>query len=498
MRLDDLVPLRWPCGPLEIERGRRREGFTADDEAALRSWTHPGSLEFLSGSPVNSLVVPWAAGSPGDAAHQAAVSPLLAAARTRGLSLVGWVEAGADLRRVSQAARAAGLDALATESAEPLDGFEVLRFRRRGIAGPAAAPFLGDAEAVWPGMRPLTLAPDVDAVSGATSRPWIDSNAWYARLARTLLAPKVLWLAFDPPDGGPPVAPDAYVQAIADSQVGGARWLVSLDRALRRGLATGRDSSREAWKRIAQALAFFEEHRRWAGYAPVGQIGVLSDYSGANEFLSFEVLNLMSRRSALWRVLVTRAAGPEALRGLDAVLYLDATPPGRDLATRLLAFAEAGGTLVTPPGWEPRGVPDEAAAFPRFRVLRHGRGRLAVAREALADPDLLAEDAQLLTSHRHDRVRAFNLGVGRFHYATSPDGHRGVLHTFAFPMTYRRGPMSAWFAHPWAEGRLAIPDATQTSPAPRSTVDRGVEFQLGAVPVYSALEVADRPGVIEP
>jgi hypothetical protein len=492
VRLDDVVPLRWPCGPLEIERGRRSEGFTADDEAALRSWTQPGSLELLSGSAVNGLVVPWAAGSPGDAAHQAAISPLLAAARRRGLSLVGWVDDGADLRKAREAARAAGLDALATESAETLDGFEVLRFRRRGIGGPAGAPFLGDAEAVWPGMRPLALAPDVDAVSGATSRPWIDSNAWYARLAHTLLAPKVLWLAFDPPD--PPVASEAYVQAIADTAVGGARWVASLDRSLRHGLVSGRGSSRESWERIARALAFFEEHRGWAAFAPVGQIGVLSDYSGANEFLSFEVLNLMSRRSSLCRVLDARATGDEALRGLDAVLYLDASPPGRDLATRLLAFAEAGGTLVTPPGWEPRGVPDEAAAFARFRVFRHGRGRLAIAREDLADPDLVAEDAQLLTSHRHDRVRAFNLGVGRFHYATSPDGHRGVLHTFAFPMTYRRGPVSAWFSHPWAEGRLARPDAAQTSPAPRSAVERGVEFQLGLVPGYSALEVGDGPG----
>jgi hypothetical protein len=44
-----------------------------------------------------------------------------------------------------------------------------------------------------------------------------------------------------------------------------------------------------------------------------------------------------------------------------------------------------------------------------------------VAREDFDDPDLVAEDTQLLTSHRRDRVRVFNLGIGQFLHATS--GH---------------------------------------------------------------------------
>lgn len=67
---------------------------------------------------------------------------------------------------------------------------------------PHALGALRDADAVWPGMRPMKTGRDVDAVSGATSRPWIDSNAWYVRLARALMAPRAVWLAFDPPDTG--------------------------------------------------------------------------------------------------------------------------------------------------------------------------------------------------------------------------------------------------------------------------------------------------------
>ena len=108
-------------------------------------------------------------------------------------------------------------------------------FRKRVLAVLSPSGFLGDAEAAWPGMRPLLRTKDVDAMSGATSRPWIDSNAWYGRLARALLAPKTLWLAFEPPDTGQPMGADAYLQAIADTEIAGrAGWSRST-----RGCASG-------------------------------------------------------------------------------------------------------------------------------------------------------------------------------------------------------------------------------------------------------------------
>jgi hypothetical protein len=484
------VPLRWPCGPLEVERGRRRESFTATEAEALRAWADPQALEFLAGSPVNALVVPWAEGSAGDEDQQRALASLVGAARGRGLSVVGWVGEKADVRKAAGAARAAGLQALATESHGPVDGFEVLRFRRRGFDDRARSDFLGDADAVWPGMRPLKVERDVDAMTGATGRPWIDSNAWYVRLARSLLQPKAVWLAFDPPDDGREVPADAYRQAIADTEVGGARWLVSLDAPLRLGLTERRSEARGTWTAIGRTLAFFLEHRAWSDYAPVGQIGVLSDYTGANELLSFELLNLLARRNGLFRVLDKARAGETSFDGLDAVLYVDEVPPARDLVHRLYGFAEAGGTLIVPPGWETRGVPDERARSPRFRVFRPGRGRLAVAREAFAEPDLLAEDAQVLTSYGRDRFRVFNVGVGQFHYATRAGLRSGVLQVLAFPSPYPRLPATAWFRHPWASAREWRLEGEGAAPLPRAAVDGGVEFHLSPVPLYCAVEVS--------
>jgi len=169
---------------------------------------------------------------------------------------------------------------------------------------------------------------------------------------------------------------------------------------------------------------------------------------------------------------------------------VDEAPPGPDLVARLYAFAEAGGVLITPPGWETRGVPDESVVSPRFRVFRCGRGRLAVAREDLSAPDVLAEDAQLLTSYRRDRVRVFNLGIGQLHYATSGDGRAGVLHALHFPTPYPLMTLTVWFQRPWAMARGWAVGAEDATPAVRTLVDGGVEFHLPPVPVYCAVEVS--------
>src|SRR5262245_47799091 len=401
--------MRWPCGPLEVERARRRDGLTPAGKSLLEEWLLAASLDTLTGTPINALVLSWADGTAFDADQQRALAPLVGAARKRGLALIGWV-AGGDLRNAAASAQAAGLDAIGAESDEAVAG--VLRFRGRSLDDRAASDFRGVTGLVWPGIR-IEQERAADASTGPTGPPWLDSNAWYVRLASTLAKPKTLWLALEPPELGQPVAGAGYVQAIADTSIFGGRVLLSLDPHLRRGLSKRSDAALESWRGIARALAFFETHREWASYVPVGQLGVVSDYAGTNEFLSFEVLNLLARQGSLYRIVDKRGALAASFEGLDAVLYLDAAPPEKELARKLDAFADDGGTLITPPGWAERGVPDESPWLPRFRVFRAGRGRLAVSRAQLGDPYLLADDAQLLMSHRHDRLRVFNPGTAQ-------------------------------------------------------------------------------------
>src|SRR5262245_38563621 len=134
--------MRWPCGPLEIEQGRTRAGFSAAEAASLEEWSRPQALERLAGTPVSCLVIPWAAGTPVDGQQQRALGPLVAAARQRGLALVGWV-AGGDLRAAARTASASGLDAVAAESEAAGLPEGALRFGGRSLAGREPSAFLG-------------------------------------------------------------------------------------------------------------------------------------------------------------------------------------------------------------------------------------------------------------------------------------------------------------------------------------------------------------------
>jgi hypothetical protein len=484
--------MRWPCGPLALAREQTRAGTTARDLAALRRFSEPASLDVLKGRPVSALVVPWAEGDAADADQPTALGSLVAAARSRGLAVVGHVGDKADLRRAAGAASAAGLDAIVTESDRPVEGVPALRFRPRGVAGlRPGLEFFGDADAVWPGMRPLKRGGpgDVDAVSGATSRPWIDSNAWYVRLVRALAAPGAIWLGFEPPADGRPLAAEAYVQALADTEAAGGRWVLSLDRNVRNGLAEDQAAARDTWDRISRALLFFRGHAGWRAYRAVAQIGVVSDFAGGNEFVSHELLNLLARRSALFTAVPKATLSAAALDGLDAVVYFDEDAPEPAAARTLDAFAEAGGTLIVPAGWKAKG-PAAPARHPRFALFRAGEGRVAVARGPVDDPERLAEDAELIVSHRRDRVRLYNVAAGQYHYATSADGRHGVLHLISYPSPYPPLPVAAWFRRPWTSARVWKADGSDAAPVPRVEAAGGVEFHVPPAPTYWALEVA--------
>ncbi len=137
------------------------------------------------------------------------------------------------------------------------------------------------SKAVWPGIRAPGPGKD-DAAAGPTGVPWVDSNGWLIRLSRTLAPGKTVWVTFDPPNDTV-VTPDSYVLAVADAEAYGGRWVIS-------------PGALDAFQRIARALAFFERHREWRTWQPVALLGVVSDFSGPNEYAGGEALNLLARR----------------------------------------------------------------------------------------------------------------------------------------------------------------------------------------------------------
>ena len=99
MNLDSKwVPMKWPCGPLEIARRNKSQSINADLKETLEAWGQPSALELLKGTPINCLIVDWAYGEPEDSAQQQALKPLLEAGRRLGISFVGKVAAEGGFR----------------------------------------------------------------------------------------------------------------------------------------------------------------------------------------------------------------------------------------------------------------------------------------------------------------------------------------------------------------------------------------------------------------
>src|ERR1035438_7678214 len=145
--------MRWASGPLEIARRGRADGFSLQNKQTLERFHDPASLDILKNSPIDCLVLSWAAGLAEDAIQQKSAEPLVAAARERNLAVVGWVENTADHQASIAAARSAGLTAVAIQSFKGQTDFPVIPWGDRAkMPWDAPGPILAVSDNVWPGL----------------------------------------------------------------------------------------------------------------------------------------------------------------------------------------------------------------------------------------------------------------------------------------------------------------------------------------------------------
>jgi hypothetical protein len=453
--LNQAVPMRWPSGPLDIALRDHRERQVLDD------WHRPASLEILKGTPVNCLLVTWAAGLPEDAEQQRTLEPLLSAGREAGISFVAWIGGKAGQEAAAAAARARGL---AVVPMTPRSGIDW------------NAPMLAIGDNVWPGVQV--------AVAGASGPPWVDSNDWFLQMVRARAPAANIWMIADPPGGNTVVPPERYPVTVADVAVHGARWVVSLDDHFRAGLAAGDAAAVAAWRNTAATIRFFEERPEWRRYRPMAAVAVMSDFEAKNEFLAGEIMNLMARRRLPFRVI----GKDGTLDGIKAVVALDGQAPESALEKRLLAFAAAGGLLVVGRAWKarPAGLPD--LRHPRFDVWRTGSGRMAVSKEESPDPYWVAGDVHLLLGHANDPYRLHNEGSHGCHYAAAPDGRSAILDIVTYSST-ERDLMTVWFHESYRSARLWTAHAPKPEPLRLAPQKRGVEVYLPLIRDYAAVEV---------
>src|SRR5271157_299102 len=355
------------------------------------------------------------------------------------------------------------------------------------VSAPGAPPVgVEIVKGEWPGVKMERAGGGAGA--GPTGNPWVDSNGWAIRLAAALHPESAVWVDAAPA-GNAFITAGSYLIAVADSAAYGGRWIVSLDNSLATSLAAGKSDALATWKRLAAAAGFFAAHKAWPAYAPMAVVGVVSGFTGENEFFSQELLNLLARAGQHCRILPKGGITDASLVSLRAAIYADADPPAPALRQRILAFVEAGGMLIAPPAWgEVPGTPIHNGGNPRYSMRALGKGKVAVAVAGRDDPYLWANESIVMVSHRYDLVRFWNSGAAGSFCTVAPDGRQAVAHLLFYAY---RGPDSATvrIAGVYRAVRAYTADnpaATKVEWAPQTGA---VEIHLPPVPQYVALEL---------
>ena len=230
----------------------------------------------------------------------------------------------------------------------------------------------------------------------------------------------------------------------------------------------------------------FRAHRGWPHQA-ASPLALVSDFAGANEFLSHEFLNLSARRNLPARIFVRGTAQrPLAGRVLAPFSTRTPRPPPPALLARMLEAVRAGALLIAPPQFAPlvQGPGAGEPACPGYRMVAAGKGRAAIATGPWDDPFLLVGDVQNLMGRRQAPVRLWN-GMSILPFPVGAAGRPAVVHLIRYasrsadPVTLglperRRG--AAFYTLEGGPVRLEAHAARQ-----------GVEFYLPPFEGYGAL-----------
>jgi hypothetical protein len=403
---ENWTPVRWQGGPAELARRNTNDPSFRE---ILRDWYAPRMLELFRDTPVNCLLATWSSGGEAaiEAEQQKLVSAFASAAHDRRIAVLGVIYPGSDPRKAAEASLDAGLDGLVLEGdlanqvslardllsimkgkpVIPLGALEALEL-------PVAWPVLGTSDAVMPRI----VVSDSDAVvATTTSEPWIDSNTWLVRSVRSWSGARPIWLGNRLEK---PTTTD-YVRAIADAEVAGGRWVITLDDELMSGLWRGQAAALAAWRSIVACTEFYQQHSAWRSFAPAAPLGIVRDRDLSDKTMSDENLKLVYRRRVPYRIIERSDLSSEAIAGLMAVLATDLAPPTDAERKVMTVFAERGGLTIGGPSW---GSP----AAEGFVQREAGKGSIVIYKDDPPDPEALAKDVLDLLGSNNLPLRLFN------------------------------------------------------------------------------------------
>jgi hypothetical protein len=334
-------------------------------------------------------------------------------------------------------------------------------------------------EGVWP--RVLLSIKKEGADAGPTGGPWVDSNASVVRLAQIMEPGKTVWLTHTPPGGKEIVPLDAFVKPVAEAEAFGAHWVVALDKFFREQLETRNEKALAQWKRMVAAVRWFESRREWRTWQPATPLAVVSTFEGEDKMLSEEFLNLAPRRYLTYRAVRASNVAQAAFQQQKAILYLESEPPQGAVRTRLLAFAQAGGTLIAPMGTV-NTPPEETRQ--QHNIRRHGEGRVIMPVEKWTDPFTLVDQVHVLLSHREDPIHVWNAADLDTYYLAGPKDDRAVAHLIPYASA-RTPQIVIGFKKPYRTARVLTLDSERTVRPVKGQM--GIEIPVDPFTDYAAV-----------
>lgn len=314
--------------------------------------------------------------------------------------------------------------------------------------GGAGMPALEGAQipkrALWPG---LGMGGSGRAQAGPTGAPWVNANGWLIRIAQFLDPAKPVVLDTIPPAQ---IRPGSHVLAVADAMAYGAAWAVS--------------HSAETWPAVHKALAFFDRNVAWRAWEPVAAVTLISAFTGADEGITGECVNLLARRQV-----GTRLAKPGDTVNTAAAAWVSTSPVPYE---KYLTWIRGGGTLI---------VHGEANS------RTEGKGRIVGRPEAWANAYAAATGIHLALTRRTDVLRLWNAGSFNSYYQQEPGAKRAVVHLINYASNRSADNISIWLASPWKKATLSTFD--NQTPLKTRASNGGIEIPLPQLGVYAAIEL---------
>jgi hypothetical protein len=405
------------------------------------------TLELVSGTPINCLLLEW------NAVGKTQLPGFAAAATGRSVATLAVIRPGADAVEAARDAMRAKISGIVLEGDFPRGTAGRVRDSLADSKAPvieitarsamkldSSSPIVGTDQGVWPGIQVLK---DGAAKAGPSGSPWIDTNSGFLRAAGAF--GHTVWLGNLPPPNTV-VTGERYLQAIGDAAMSGARWIVALDDDFSRRLYQNEPLALRDWKSITQLLKFYEGHAEWRSFHPAGQLAVVqSAENGA--LLSGGILDMIGSRHTPVRAVPPQKLTQEALAGASMTVDVDSETLTAEQRDVLRSFTRSGGTLLSAPkGWK-----SPAPTTP---------DQITLDEKELKRLDELWHDINAMIGRRNLGARLFNVSTMLSNLLTSADAKEVLVHL----VNYASYPVDSVTVHllgDWKHARLYTPDGKE-------------------------------------